>query len=128
MWSEYATGRDDDWDEPEPEDETEYEYCVKCGWIAESQVHEEDCRVTDIPPEPVETPRKAPAREQHLTPRELEIARLVALGWRNGVIAGELGISTVTVKNHIARIMKKLDANSRMDIMLWIIGREGVAA
>jgi len=63
-----------------------------------------------------------------LTPREVEVARLVGCGLRNRVIAAELGISTVTVKNHLARIMQKVEAKSRMEVMLWVIGREGVAA
>lgn len=63
-----------------------------------------------------------------LTPREIEIARLVAQGYRNGVIAAELQISVVTVKNHLQRIMRKLKAQSRMDVMLWVIDREGVRA
>lgn len=63
-----------------------------------------------------------------LTPRETEIARLVAKGLRNGAIAAELQITEVTVKNHLQRIMRKLDAQSRMDVMLWVIGRERTRA
>ena len=59
-----------------------------------------------------------------LTPRETEVVRLVAAGLRNKAIAGLLGITEVTVKNHIARIMRKLSVSSRMDILLWSIGRE----
>lgn len=59
-----------------------------------------------------------------LTPRELEIARLVTLGHRNAAIAAELGIQTVTVKNHLQRIMRKLDMASRMQVMLWVISEE----
>ena len=46
MWSEYATGRDDEWDMwdvPEP-DEPDYEYCAFCGWLdPDYQAHEEAC-------------------------------------------------------------------------------------
>lgn len=63
-----------------------------------------------------------------LTPRETEIARLVAKGMRNGAIAAELQVAEVTVKNHLQRIMRKLEAESRMDVMLWVIGREGLRA
>lgn len=59
-----------------------------------------------------------------LTPRELEIARLVTLGWRNAAIAAELGIQTVTVKNHLARVYRKLSIESRMQVMLWVLGEE----
>jgi DNA-binding NarL/FixJ family response regulator len=70
----------------------------------------------------------APAALALLTARELEIARLVSLGQRNGAIALELGIATVTVKNHLQRVMRKLDLESRMQLMLWFIGNERVIA
>lgn len=63
-----------------------------------------------------------------LTPRELEIARLVTLGRRNAAIAAELGIQTVTVKNHLARVMRKLDMASRMEVMLWVLEQERTRA
>jgi DNA-binding NarL/FixJ family response regulator len=58
-----------------------------------------------------------------LTPRELEVARLVASGMRNRDIAEALQIELTTTKNHVARIMGKLNAQSRMDVMLWVLGR-----
>lgn len=58
-----------------------------------------------------------------LTPRELEVARLVASGMRNRDIAEALRIELTTTKNHVARIMAKLNAQSRMDVMLWVLGR-----
>jgi FixJ family two-component response regulator len=45
-----------------------------------------------------------------LSPREREIAELVAQGMRNPAIAGKLGISPRTVEVHKARIMDKLGA------------------
>ena len=63
-----------------------------------------------------------------LTPRELEVARLVTLGRRNRDIAAELGIQTVTVKNHLQRIMRKLDMASRMQVMLWVLEQERARA
>lgn len=45
-----------------------------------------------------------------LSPREREIAELVARGMRNPAIAGKLGISPRTVEVHKARIMDKLGA------------------
>jgi FixJ family two-component response regulator len=43
-----------------------------------------------------------------LTPREREVAELVAQGMRNAAIAGRLGISARTVEVHKARLMNKL--------------------
>ncbi|HWC77742.1 MAG TPA: response regulator transcription factor [Blastocatellia bacterium] len=51
--------------------------------------------------------------EETLTPREIEVLRLVAGGNRNKDIAERLFISEETVKVHIKHIMEKLDARDR---------------
>jgi len=48
-----------------------------------------------------------------LTARETEILNYVAQGYSNKQIAAELTISEQTIKNHIASIMVKLNANAR---------------
>jgi predicted ATPase/DNA-binding CsgD family transcriptional regulator len=58
-----------------------------------------------------------------LTPRELEIAALVAGGRSNKAIAEELVISPATVARHIANIMAKLGFRSRAQIAAWIADR-----
>lgn len=50
-----------------------------------------------------------------LTPRELEILTMMAEGLGNRAIAQGLGISTHTVKFHIAAILDKLNARSRTE-------------
>ena len=50
---------------------------------------------------------------QHLSPREQEIVRLVAAGHPNKVIAGVLEISYWTVSTHLRRIFAKLGVTSR---------------
>ena len=50
-----------------------------------------------------------------LTPRELEVLRLLAIGLGNKEIAGRLKISDHTVKFHVASIMGKLGAASRTE-------------
>ncbi len=62
--------------------------------------------------------RRPPAREQpaalaELTPRELEVLRLLARGLSNGEIARELFVGDATVKTHVARIFAKLDLHDR---------------
>jgi len=59
-----------------------------------------------------------------LTPRELEIARLVARGRSNKAIAAELVISPATVARHVANIMAKLDFRNRAQIAAWITGSQ----
>ena len=48
-----------------------------------------------------------------LTPREMDVLRLVALGWRNEYIADELGVTLNTVRAHVTNLRHKLDADSR---------------
>ena len=50
---------------------------------------------------------------EDLTPRELEVLKLVAEGLSNKAIAQELTLSEHTVKFHLNAIMGKLDAQSR---------------
>ncbi len=52
-----------------------------------------------------------------LTPREREIMALVILGRMNKQIAGELGVSEVTVKVHRGQIMRKMRAKSLPDLV-----------
>jgi DNA-binding NarL/FixJ family response regulator len=51
--------------------------------------------------------------EDDLSPREIEVLRLIAAGNANREIGGKLGIAEETVKSHIANILAKLDANDR---------------
>jgi DNA-binding NarL/FixJ family response regulator len=48
-----------------------------------------------------------------LTKREREILRLLASGLRNEEIGSQLFISPFTVRNHVEKVMLKLEANSR---------------
>jgi DNA-binding NarL/FixJ family response regulator len=48
-----------------------------------------------------------------LTPRQLELMRLVERGMTNKEIAVNLNLSEFTVKNHIRRVMKEVDAEDR---------------
>jgi DNA-binding NarL/FixJ family response regulator len=62
--------------------------------------------------------RRPPQREQpaalaDLTPRELEVLRLLARGLSNADMARELVLGDATVKTHVARIFAKLDLHDR---------------
>jgi len=50
-----------------------------------------------------------------LTPREAEIARLLALGKTNAEMADELTLSVFTVKNHVSSILMKLQVRTRTE-------------
>ena len=53
-----------------------------------------------------------------LTDREREILTLVARGLNNDQIGERLFISPATVKTHLARIMAKLDAHDRAQLVV----------
>jgi DNA-binding NarL/FixJ family response regulator len=51
--------------------------------------------------------------EPRLTPREVDVLRVMARGFRNKEIATELGISDETVQGHVKSILAKLNVNDR---------------
>ena len=54
---------------------------------------------------------------EHLSPREIEVARLLADGKSNKEIASALNISVRTVETYRKRIMEKLDIHSLVDLV-----------
>jgi predicted ATPase/DNA-binding CsgD family transcriptional regulator len=60
-----------------------------------------------------------------LTPREREIAALIARGLSNKGIADELVISPATVARHVTNILTKLGFGSRAQIAAWAVRRDG---
>ena len=65
------------------------------------------------------------AAVDHLTPREREVLRLIARGLDNVEIAGELGISPRTAKNHVSNILSKLGLSSRIQAAIYAV-KEGI--
>jgi DNA-binding CsgD family transcriptional regulator len=63
----------------------------------------------------VPTPRDRLVNGEIITPRELEVLRLLSEGGSNKTIARRLGISVHTAKFHVASLLDKLDAAGRMD-------------
>jgi len=49
-----------------------------------------------------------------LTPRQLDVLRLLALGRSTNQIAAELALSPTTIRNHVANLLAALDAHSRL--------------
>ncbi len=64
----------------------------------------------------------APADGSPLSPRELEVARLVAQGLTNKQIGQTLYVSERTAENHVQHILAKLGLRNRSQIATWAIG------
>ena len=63
----------------------------------------------------IEVDEPPPTAHPHLTPRQTEVLRLLELGRSTNQIAGELHLSTETVRNHIRHILRALGVNSRLE-------------
>ncbi len=57
-----------------------------------------------------------------LSRREEQVVNMVVEGLGNGEIAGKLGVSAHTVKNHLLRIYEKLGISNRMELNLYATG------
>jgi DNA-binding NarL/FixJ family response regulator len=66
-------------------------------------------------PEPAGAP---PVQLQGLTDREVEVLALVAKGWSNAEIAQRLHVTPSTAKTHLSRLLMKLDARDRAQLIV----------
>jgi DNA-binding NarL/FixJ family response regulator len=62
--------------------------------------------------------------DAHLTTRESEVIRQLALGLSNKEIGLALGISYETVKEHVQHILRKLGVRDRTQVAVWAVRKE----
>ncbi len=63
------------------------------------------------------------AEANRLSPRELEVLRLLAMGYTNKQAADQLALSVKTVETYKARLMAKLSLNSRAELVHYALQR-----
>jgi len=68
--------------------------------------------------------RHADERPKRISEREIEVLRLIAIGFSNKEIADQLDLSVKTVEVHKANATRKLDLRGRVDIVRYAI-RQG---
>ena len=88
---------------------------------ADAWTREELRRVTGA----LATPRVAGDIEVPLTQRESEVLRQLAFGLTNKEIAGALGISYETVKEHVQHVLRKIGVTDRTQAAVWAV-RKGL--
>lgn len=111
-----------------------YKYLFSTPWFGRLHANDMPAPAGDAPPENAETQEPSPedppiapeaippaAPEDpfaayELTPRQIEVARLLLQAKTRRQIAGELGLSESTVKTHTAELYKKLGINSRVEL------------
>ena len=61
----------------------------------------------------------SPTTQPQLTRREQEVLRLLAAGLNTGQMAGSLGVSPITARNHITSLLTKLGVENRLQAVLY---------
>ena len=72
-----------------------------------------------IPRASSDPPTTLPAAPNGLTPRELQVLRLVAAGSSNKEIASELAVAVSTVERHLVNLYTKIGARGRADAIAY---------
>jgi len=78
-------------------------------------------------PAPVHLESAPPEAGESLTPREVDIVRLVGAGLGNKEIANRLGVAVTTVRTHLSSVYDKLRPASRVELALYASQTAGAA-
>ena len=79
---------------------------------------ETDAPPTLAEPEPLTPMKDGEGEAVALTPREKEILRCLAQGMSTVAVAMKLSIAAVTVRNHVQKILQKLDVHSKLEAVV----------
>ncbi len=96
--------------------ESELVNAIRAVHRGEVYVHPFMMRALLVPPAQKATPEKEP-RDTPLTPREVQVLRLIARGYTNRQIGESLKLSVRTVESHRANLMGKLGLQTRVELV-----------
>lgn len=101
-----------------------------CGYLLKTMIRADMLRAIrrahaglDFVPPALAAAIDAHANQQQLSPREIEVLRLVANSGRNKVVASAMGLSEGTVKVHMKNILAKLEATDRVQAVMIALRR-----
>jgi DNA-binding CsgD family transcriptional regulator len=60
-------------------------------------------------------------RRFHLSPREVQVAKLVCQGFTNGEISGKLKIKPGTAKTHLRNIYRRIRVKNKISMLLKVV-------
>jgi DNA-binding NarL/FixJ family response regulator len=72
-------------------------------------------------PPPPQSQTQQPVQQEPLSPREKQVAALIAFAFTDQQIAAALFITPQTVKTHIGSILSKLNLSNRTAICRWVL-------
>lgn len=61
---------------------------------------------------------------KYLTPMELEVATMLALGMKNSEIAEKIGISVKTVDTHRGHVLQKTELRNNVELARWALRQD----
>lgn len=96
---------------------------IEGAYLGQAQLHPEVARKLM---EQVRQPRRREQPGQDLTPREMDVLKLIASGMSNKEIARQLSMTERTVKGHVSNILGKLGLQDRTQAALYAV-RHGLA-
>ncbi len=87
-------------------------------WVGRESVSDLVDAMRTVPSPPVEEP---PPKNYGLTPRELEVVKMIVAGYSNREIGRKLGMSEQTVKHHLTSAFDKLGVYNRLELALFAV-------
>jgi two-component system, NarL family, nitrate/nitrite response regulator NarL len=87
-------------------------------WVGRESVSDLVNAMRTVPPTAAEEP---PPKNYGLTPREMEVVKMIVVGYSNREIGQKLGVSEQTIKHHLTSAFDKLGVYNRLELALFAV-------